>query len=392
MKILLISNNFTKRVGDEIFVVELAKYFTKQHEVHLLTSTTDLSLNEYYNIPGLIIHKKKIIKKPYWLQILINAYLNAKYSKDLKDRLKLDIIHSNTWESFFCDVLVLHSCYKIWLKTANQILEQESSYPKYLLRKIWRHILPKNRVLLAIEKRVLEKDSKKIIVASEFLKRGILENYKVSEEKITVIPFGANLDKFKLNPQKRTEIRKKYKIGENDICLILSGYEFKRKGLKYVIEALPSVGSNVKLLAVGEENPRVYKELASNSGVSDRVIFTGFVPEIKDYYSAADIYVFPTTYEPFGITTLEAMATGLPVIISREAGSAEVIKEGQEGLLLNNPRDPQEIAEKINILVNNTDLRTKMRERALKTAQEYSWDKVAQRILEVYKEVLNKEK
>lgn len=392
MKILLISNNFTKRLGDEIFIVELARYFTKQHEVHLLTSISDLSLNEYYNIPDLIIHKKKVIRRPYWLQMLMNAYLNAKYSKELKNRLKLDIVHSNTWESFSCDVVVIHSCYRGWLKVANKILKEESSYLKYLLYSIRRWLLPKNRVFLAIEKNVLEKGSKKIIVASQWFKETILENYNVPEEKIVVMPFGVNLDEFKPSLQKRLEIRKKYNIEENDICLMLSGYEFKRKGLKYIIEALPLVKGNMKVLAVGEEDPKIYKELAADLGVLDKVIFTGFVPEIKDYYSASDIFLFPTTYEPFGITTLEAMATGLPIIISKLAGSAEIIKNGHEGLLLNNPTDPKEITEKINLLVNNKDLRKQMGENAYKTAQKYSWTKVAKQILEVYKEVLNKEK
>lgn len=392
MKILFIFNNFTKRLGDEVFVVELAKYFTKKHEVHLLTSTTDLSLNEYYNIPNLIIHKKKVARRPYWLQMLMNAYLNTKYAKDLKNKFNIDVIHSNTWESFSCDVLTMHSCYRVWLKIANKVLQEESSYLKYLLYSIRRWFLPKNRVFLAVEKNVLEKGSKKIMVASENIKKGILENYNIPEEKIVVVPHAVDLDEFKPNPQKRLEIREKYNIKENDIVLMLSGYEFKRKGLKYVIEALPLVRGRIKLLAVGEENPKTYKELAISLGVLDKIIFTGFVPKIKDYYTAADIYVFPTTYEPFGLVVLEAMASGLPVIVSKLTGAAELIKNGKEGLLLHNPTDSKEIAEKINVLVDNKDLRKQMGENAYKTAQEYSWDRLAKRILEVYKEVLNTEK
>lgn len=392
MKILLISNNFTKRIGDERYIIELVKYFTEKHQVHLLTSTTDLSLNEYYNIPNLIIHKKKVIKRPYWLQMLMNAYLNTKYAKDLKNKFKIDIVHSNTWESFSCDVLTMHSCYRMWLKIANKILRQESFYPKYLLYSIRRWLLPKNRVFLAVEKNVLEKGSKKIILASESIKKGILESYNVPKKKLVIMPLGVNLNEFKSDPQKRMEIRKKYNIDKNDICVILSGYEFKRKGLEYIIRALPLVNGNVKILAVGEENPKIYKELAISLGILDKVIFTGFVPQIKDYYAASDIYVFPTTYEPFGITTLEAMASGLPVIISKLAGSAEIIQDGREGVLLNNPRDSKEIAEKINLLINNKDLRIKMAENAYKTAQKYSWEEVARKTLEVYQEVLNEEK
>lgn len=393
MKILLISNNFTRRMGDERYIIEMAQCFVKEHEVHLLTSISDLSLNEYSKISKLIIHKKKNIRNPYWLQMLVNAFLNARYAKTLKSKFELDIIHSNTWESFFSDVIVLHSCYRAWLNIANQTLKKKSFYPKYLLYKIRRELLPKNRVFLTVEKNVLEKGSKKIIVGSQWLKSAILANYKVPEEKIVVIPFGVDLDKFRPNLQKRLEVRKKYNIGKDDVCLMFSGgYEFERKGLEYIIKALPLLRGKVKILAVGKENSRRYRELAASLGVLDEIIFTGFVPEIKDYYPASDIYIFPTTYEPFGITTLEAMATGLPVIISKLAGSAETIKDGVEGLLLNDPTDSEEIAEKINLLLNNKNLRKQMGENAYKTAQKYSWAKVAEKTLEVYKEVLRAEK
>jgi len=390
MKILLILNNFTKHLGIEKYALELAKYYTKEHKVHLLTSISDLSLNEYYNIPNLVIYKKKTsIRKPYWLQLLINAYLNTKHTKDLKNKLKIDVVHSgNSWESRSCDIVTIHSCYRAWLKTANEALRKESFYLKYLLYKIRRWLLPKNRVQLSVEKDVLERGSKKIIVASEVLKRDILENYNVPEEKIVVIPFGVNLDEFKPDLKKRLEIRKKHNIDENDIVLILSGYEFKRKGLKYIIEALPLVKGNVKILAVGEESPKRYEELAISLGVLDKIIFTGFAPEIKDYYAASDIYILPTTYEPFGIVVLEAMASGLPVIISKLAGSAEIIKNGYEGLLLDNPTNSKEIAEKMNLLISNKDLRKQMGENAYKTAQKYSWEETARKTLKVYQEIL----
>jgi len=130
---------------------------------------------------------------------------------------------------------------------------------------------------------------------------------------IAAIELGSNVDleEFKPDVEKREKIRMKYGVDENDVVLMFSGYEFKRKGLRYIIEALPEIKENVKLLVVGRDNPRRYQELASKLGVLDKIIFTGFVPEIVDYYVASDIFVFPTLYEPFGLVISEALASAI---------------------------------------------------------------------------------
>ena len=106
MKVLIISRGFNKHGGISRYVVELAERFVKEHETHLLTTNYD------YKIPDLIVHEKPMIDKPFWLQILSNAYYNTKYAKKIKDEQNIDIIHSNGSESLFCDVLTMHSCHK----------------------------------------------------------------------------------------------------------------------------------------------------------------------------------------------------------------------------------------------------------------------------------------
>jgi len=86
------------------------------------------------------------------------------------------------------------------------------------------------------------------------------------------------------------------------------------------------------------------------------------------------------------------MASGLPVITSKSAGAAELIKDGHNGLLLENPTDPEEITRKINLLIESKNLRIQMGENTRKTAQEYSWDEVAKKTLEVYQEILEKKR
>jgi len=106
MKILLISRGLNKHGGISRYVAELAERFVKEHETHLLTTKYD------YKVANLIVHKKPVIERPYWLQIASNAYYNTKYTKKLKEKFNIDVVHSNGSESLFCYVLTMHSCHR----------------------------------------------------------------------------------------------------------------------------------------------------------------------------------------------------------------------------------------------------------------------------------------
>lgn len=365
----MVVSGYNKIGGISRCVVELTERFVKDNEVHLITS--DYS----HYTPNLIVHKKPLITNFFHLRFLSDVYFSTKYAKRIKDKFNIDIVHSND-DSLLCDIVTKHSCHKAW----------NEHYKSWgMIQNIRSVIDPLNRIGLPIEKRALEKVSKKIISVSEGVKREILENYNVPEEKITVIPNGVDLEEFKPYPQKRIEIRNQYNIDENDIVLLFTGYEFRRKGLEYVIKALPDIDKNVKLFAVGKSNPKPFQKLANELGVSDTVIFTGFVPEIKDYYAASDIFVFPTAYEAFSLATLEAVASGLPILATEVNGTEELIDDGHNGFFIK--RDPADISEKINILIEDKSLRKQMGKNARKTAKNYSWDEIARRTLEVYEEV-----
>ena len=368
----MITRGFNKQGGISRYVVELSERFVKENEIYLLT------INYNYVISDLIVHKKLAIKKPYLLHILFDIYYNAKYSERMKKE-GIDIIHSQGTYSKKCDIVTMHSCHKAWI----------NYYKSWSFTRKLRGVAdPVTFVALSVERKVLEKASKKIIAVSEGVKREILENYNVPAEKIDVIPNGVDLEEFKPDVEKRKRIRMKYRIDGNEIVLMFSGYEFKRKGLRYIIEALPKVKENVKLLVVGRDNLRGYQELASKLGVLDKIIFAGFVPEIADYYAASDIFVFPTAYEAFSLATLEAAASSLPILATKVNGTEELIDEGYNGFFIK--REPEDIAEKINILIEDDELRRRMSKNVRKTAEKYPWDEVAKRTLKVYEEVVKR--
>ncbi|TRZ55218.1 glycosyltransferase family 1 protein [archaeon] len=246
-------------------------------------------------------------------------------------------------------------------------------------------------VLPAIEKMNVEK-AKKIIVMSQVLKNEVLKNYKVPDEKVEVIYSGVNCDEFSPDNRKlyNSGIRKKLGIEENDIVLLFVGNPYNRKGLEYAVRALPLINEKrVKLLVMGkdlgDEKIANYQALAKKIGVGDKLVYGGFTNEIKKYFSVGDIFVFPTLYEPFGLVITEAMASGMPDVVSRCAGAAELIEDGKEGMLLDNPKNHKEIAEKINYLIDNNLFR-KMGKAARAKAETFTWDRTTQQMLSVMEE------
>ncbi|MFH1657308.1 MAG: glycosyltransferase family 4 protein [bacterium] len=395
MKILFITYDFLEHGGIAGYMAKLADYFLEnEQEVHLFTKHCE------YRPAKLVVHKssfKKFLelipdfkaspRSPArifsWTKEILDTCDNTGFANQGKN--EFDIIHSNSTYSWQCDVVTIHNCQKVWTKIADEISQKKLSPVKRLFYKTGKW-LP-NRIICGIEKEVLEKGSRKIIAVSEGIKREILENYNVSEEKIVVIPPGVNLNKFEPNTEVKSKIRAELGVDQN-VCLLMfsGGLDLERKGLGYLIQALPLVKDKVKLLITGTGDFQSYKELAGSLKVLDRIIFTGFVPKIKDYYAAADIFVFPSLYEAFPGVILEAAASGLPILTAKVNGAEEVVEDGFNGFFIK--RNPEDMADKINLLADDEILRKQMGENVYKTAQKYSWEEIARKTAEVYKEVL----
>jgi glycosyltransferase involved in cell wall biosynthesis len=136
-----------------------------------------------------------------------------------------------------------------------------------------------------------------------------------------------------------------------------------------------------------EENK--LKELVKELNIEENVNFLGYISGIKkySYYKSADVCVFPSIYEAFGIVLLEAMACGKPVVASNVGGIPFVVEEGKTGLLFESG-NVEDLADKIVTILKDEELREKMGEAGRERAKEFTWDKIAERTVEVYKEIL----
>jgi phosphatidylinositol alpha-mannosyltransferase len=200
-----------------------------------------------------------------------------------------------------------------------------------------------------------------------------------------IIPNGIAVDEFGPSVRPFAHLR------DGMINLLFVGRLEQRKGFSYLLRAFARLKIEIPGLrlivvgAYGDKTRRRYEALVQASSIRD-VLFTGQATQedLPRYYRSADIFCAPSTGgESQGIILLEAMASGRPVVASDIPGYRTVVEDGREGLLVR-PRDPEALAQALRRLVGDSELRERMGAAGLRRADEYSWPKVAARVLEVY--------
>jgi len=266
-----------------------------------------------------------------------------------------------------------HFCHSGWREVG---IEKEFYYKMHTLINIW------------VEKIIYKKYKEaRIIALSEKIKNELTTLVGINEKRIKVLYNGVNIEEF--NPIKRSKsLRKSLGIKDEDfVILFLGDLRTERKGAQYLMQAFQKIHlSNIKLLLVGGSRDTLWRVPTQN--LQNNIFTLGFVKDTVSVYRTADVFVFPTLYEACSLTIFEAMASGLPVITSKQAGSSEIIEDKIDGLILKNPRDSEEIKEKIELLYNDKSLRLKIAKNAREKVENYTWDKMNQKIEEIYQEVV----
>ncbi|MBE8539371.1 glycosyltransferase [Geoglobus acetivorans] len=235
------------------------------------------------------------------------------------------------------------------------------------------------------------KSSDKIITDSYSTKSDLIKYFKIPENKIKVIYLAAD-ERFKpLKEDEINKIRQKYKL-KNPFILYVGTVE-PRKNIQTLLKAyykLKKQGIKHKLVIAGKIGWK-YKpifETIDKLDLKKDVIFTGYVPDedLPALYNAADIFIYPSLYEGFGLPPLEAMACGTPVITSNTSSLPEVV--GNAGIMVD-PYDIDGLAKAMYEVLTNEGLKEEMRKKGLERAKMFNWRKTAEETLNVYEEVYN---
>ena len=228
---------------------------------------------------------------------------------------------------------------------------------------------------------------RRVVAISERVRQQLKQHYGVPDEKIVTIPNGINLSRFSPdNAKARTEMRRSLGFDESTPLVLFVGSQFRLKGLEVAIRALAGMTTEAHLLVVGNDTAKGFRQLAKELGVAERVHFLGARKDLPEIYPAADVFVFPSLYETFALVCLEAMASGLPVLAARVGGIEDYLRDEENGLFIK--RDGQDIAQKLDRVLADAELRARFRSNGLKTAANYSWDKIAQQYLRLFDQLM----
>ncbi|MSP38879.1 MAG: glycosyltransferase family 1 protein [Deltaproteobacteria bacterium] len=257
-------------------------------------------------------------------------------------------------------------------------------------RRLWQKVSLYHRTLLALERRQYAAPRLQAIIAvSTEVKCDILENYPVADERIAVLYNGVDLERF--HPAKRrqygAEVRARWQIPADAPLVLFVGSGFRRKGLDRLLAlwSLPEFGK-IYLLVVGSD-ARLASYQARAEGIAPRrIIFAGRQDDIEKYFAAADVVALPALQEAFGNVVLEALASGLPVLVSRDVGAAEVLTRTLSGSVVDDLDDSVEFSGKLLALLHRVG-DPALGHAARKIAEDYSWQRHFDRLDELLQQV-----
>jgi glycosyltransferase involved in cell wall biosynthesis len=234
---------------------------------------------------------------------------------------------------------------------------------------------------------IYAKSADAIICPSEFTKNELIRTIGVNAQKINVIPNGVDHNLFK--PRDKIVTRKRLGLPLDKRIVLHVGSELPRKNIDTLIKAFQILSTRmpkkVLLVRVGQQTNKM-KKLIKSYNLEEFILHFNVRPrnELPYFFNAADVAVYPSTYEGFGIPPLEAMASGCPIITGNRTSLPEVV--GDAGILVD-PLDDKLMAEKIEMVLENHKLREDLIMKGIKRAATYTWEKCAEAHINFYRRV-----
>ena len=378
MKILMLTWEYPPRIvgGIARVVHDLSKRLIKDgHEVTVVTYRDNADVPEYendkgvnvYRVDNYMIHPNNFID---WIMQL-NFNMLSKATEIINKEGGFDVIHAHDWLVTYA-AKSLKNAYDIPIVATIHATEAgrnsgiHDETQRYINDTEW----------------LLTYEATEVIVNSNYMKNEIQRLFGLPFDKINVIPNGINLSNF-TGIERDYDFRRQYAM-DNEKIILYVGRLVYEKGVQHLITAMPKILSNyndAKLIIAGRGG--MMDELraeASNLGLNDKIYFTGYLnsKQVQKMYKCADVAVFPSTYEPFGIVALEAMLAGVPTVVSDVGGLDEIVTHGVDGMK-SYAGNANSIADSVTALLYDHQLATNVSKKAKqKVKDQFNWEKIAQ--------------
>lgn len=387
MRIMMLSWEYPPRIvgGISRVVYDLAqKLGERGNEVYVITchdkGTKDMELDKNVHVHR--VHSYSINTNTFidWV-LQLNFSMIEQCIKIINMEGNFDIIHAHDWIVAFAARVLKHSYYTPLISTIHATEAGRN----------WGIHNETQRYINDVEW-WLTYESWRVIVNSRYMKNEARNLFGIPENKVAVIPNGIDINKFK-GYEKDICYRRNY-AADNEKIVFFVGRLVNEKGAHILVNAVPKILQyyhDVKFVIAGKGHMFGYlNNLAVELNISQKVYLTGYISDndLNKLYKCADIAVFPSLYEPFGIVALEGMVAKVPVVVSDVGGMGEIVCHGIDGMKCY-AGNVNSLADSILELLFNNGMAKNIKKKAFEKVNNiYNWNVISEQVLRVYEDVM----
>ncbi|MEQ1876031.1 MAG: glycosyltransferase family 4 protein [Bdellovibrionia bacterium] len=358
MKLAFVIQDIHPFGGQERSTLEIVNRFAGEHEVNVFATT-------FQGLDPKVRQRKVpyFFRRPVFLRDLVfRIFVTLLLLKE-----KFDVVHITGNSSHIGDIVTVQFSHARWERERNRLTRE------WNFRRVVQEIQMFNDLIWewVVFKSLGRKD---FIALSETVAEDLRRFYGI--QKIHVIPHGVNLEEFQPSAKVRAEVRKEMGAREEETVILFVG-TFERKGLFFLIPALRNLSAKrpFVLWVVGDGPLERAQELARKLGLEDKVKFTGHRKDVNRFFQGADLFILPSLYDPFGLVGIEALACGLPSIVSSASGVKQLIRDGYNGYVIRDADSVDQITESLDRILNEPDL-SELARHARESVEKSSWNDV----------------
>lgn len=365
LRIAVLNRNFVSTAGGaERYSMALVEQLASRHDIHVFAQSID------HNCPGVTYHRIGApFRRPRWINQL--WYATATW---WATRSGFDVVHSheNTWHGQVQTQHVLPLRCNLFRGLSG-----------WRLARRWLQVCTSPRLwtyLLLERARFAPQAGRCIVVSSASLLEIMAQTFPASAASMQVLT--PCIAKVSAPPGKAQKLAVRMQLGlpGGGHGVLFVANDYRKKGLDTLLDAMRRLEPHYWLAVVGNvQQMSCYQRRAAEAGLADRVRFLGSMKELAPAYAAADCLAHPTLEDTFAMVVLEAMAQGLPVLVSGPSycGIASALQHGHNALILNDPRDAVALAQAVQRLFLEVDLQQNLGAQSLAFARQHLWSALA---------------
>lgn len=370
MKIAFVVEHCHLRGGHERCVAEWARRLATRHEVTIISHSLG-------DLPDGLVSWEPVPRVPgpaplQYFAFYLMAGMRVK-------KLRGHIIHS---QGPNCPVFSFSSVHTV-IRAKYDVLRRSPDHRRELTARQYAAWDAHYRLAMAIERRLYPQPKGMLLPVSKGTGRELQTHFLTPVERMEPVPNGVDLDVFRPGmPGEREAALRALRLDPDKQYALFVGGEWARKGLPFALRVIAASMTDIHLIIAGSGPQASYRERAVGLGVEQRVHFLGSCADTSALYRAGLALLMPSLYEAFSLVSLEAAASGLPILASSVSGTEELIEEGQNGWVL--LADPILWAARLNALATDRGMCERMSRRAREVALLFPWDRGVARFEELY--------